>query len=399
MFRITKRDKSSISDSLIFRSFGFAVGIILSMLLILLLGYNPIASIAALFDGAFGSLGGLRNTIKFAIPLATTALGLSIAFRMKFWNIGGEGQLLMGGTAAMFVSLIAGPNIPGWILIPSMLIAGIIGGAFWALIPGIFRIQLRTNETLFTLMMNYVALYLVKYLYHDLWRDRDPAKFNFPGIKMIQQQAVLPNVFGISVGIIVPLILAFLVYILIKRTKPGYEIRVVGESEPTANYAGMNVKRIMLGGVLLSGGIIGLAGAVKLAGETMTLSDNLTGGAGFTAIVIAWLANLSAPFILVVSFLVAGLEQGAQTMQLRLGVPAAVADIVKGLILMSFLGSEFFLRYRLVMTSVIGKNKRLHSQMKNHCDDPNVSDVSATRSAESDLTDDCAVRDEKAEVR
>ncbi len=347
MFRIAKREKSSISDSVIFRFFGFIVGMGLSMIFIAALGHNPFAALVTLLSGAFGTVNSIRNTLTFAIPLATTALGLSVAFRMRFWNIGGEGQLLMGATAAMFVSLSTGADTPGWVLVPAMMIAGFFGGAIWAMIPGVFRIQLRTNETLFTLMMNYIAINIVKFLYYELWKDPTNP---FPGIQSIHTQARLIRIGGISVGILVPILLTIFVYILVNKTKQGYEIRVVGESEPTAHYAGMSVKKIMIGGIILSGGIVGLAGAVKLTGETFTLTESLAGGAGFTAIVIAWLANLSAPIILVVSFLFAALEQGAQIIQLRLGVPAAVAEIIKGLILMSFLGSEFFLRYRLIFS-------------------------------------------------
>lgn len=346
MFRIAKREKSSISESFLFRFLGFAAGMLLSMLFIAILGHNPFTAITTLLYGAFGTAHSLRNTISLAVPLATTALGLAIAFRMKFWNIGGEGQLLIGATAAMFVSLRSGPDASGWVLIPSMLTAGFIGGALWAMIPGFFRIRLRTNETLFTLMMNYLAIKIVQYLHFDIWKN--PENKGFPGIRSIQAQAFLPRIADISIGILLPIILAVFVHILINKTKPGYEIRVVGESEPTAHYAGMNVKWVMFFGIILSGGIIGLAGAVKLAGETYVLTDDLSGGAGFTAIVIAWLANLSAPIILVVSFLFAALEQGAQMIQLELGIPSAVAEIIKGLLLMSFLGSEFFLRYRLV---------------------------------------------------
>jgi len=346
---------------------------------IAVLGYNPFSALVTLLIGAFGTGTGLRNTLTFAIPLATTALGLSVAFRMKYWNIGGEGQLLIGATAAMFVSLVAGENTSGWILVPMMLLFGFIGGAWYALIPGLFRVYFRTNETLFTLMMNYLAIAFVKYLYHVLWKD--PLKSGFPGIRSIQEQAGLPRILGVSAGIIVPVILMIVLYVLISRTKPGYEIRVVGESEPTAHYAGMNVQKIMVGGIILSGGIVGLAGAVKLSGETLTLTESLGGGTGFTAIVIAWLANLSAPIILVVSFLFAALQQGAQIIQLRLNVPAAVAEIIKGLMLMSFLGSEFFLRYRIIF------NKRDKSQSY-----PQILSASQSSDIETDKTPDKEVK-------
>lgn len=344
MFRITKREELSKMQSFLVRLFGLLVGILLSGIFIALLGHPVYSTFSRLISGAFGTLNSLRNTLTFAIPFAITALGLSIAFRMKFWNIGGEGQMLIGATAAMFVSMQMPRSTPGWLLILLMFIAGFIGGAVWAMIPGLFRIQMKTNETLFTLMMNYIAICFVKYLYYEVWKD--PAGKGFAGIEKIQEQARLPSFFGVSVGIILPIVLMFIIHILIKRTKLGFEIRVVGESEPTAHYAGINVKKVVLIGILLSGGIVGLAGVAKLNGSVFALSENLAGGAGFTAIVIAWLANLSAPIILVVSFLIGALKQGAQAIQFE-GVPSAVADIIQGLLLMSILGSEFFLRYKV----------------------------------------------------
>lgn len=355
MFRISKKESFSKKEAISYRLIGFLIGIVLSGIIIAALGYPVIKTFISLAEGSFGSAIAIRNTISFLIPLSVTALGLSIAFKMRYWNIGGEGQILMGATAAMGVSMIMPASTPGPLMMIAMLLAGFVGGSVWALIPGFFRIHMKTNETLFTLMMNYLAICFVQYLYFELWKD--PAKMGFPGIQDIPFKARIPYVSGISLAIVAPLIIVILVFFLIKKTKLGYEIRVVGESEPTAHYAGMNVKKIMFVGVLLSGGIVGIAGAVKLMGSTGTLSSSLGGGAGFTAIVIAWLANLSAPMIIVVSFLIAALEQGAQFIQVRMGVPAAVADIVKGLILMSVLGSEFMLRYKVVVGAHGAKNK------------------------------------------
>lgn len=352
MFQITKREELSRINSLLVRLLGLLVGIILSGIFIKLLGHPVYRTFMKMITGAFGTTNSIRNTVTLAIPLAITALGLSVAFRMKFWNIGGEGQILLGATAAMFVSMQMPKSTPGWALILLMFLAGFVGGAVWAIIPGLFRIQMKTNETLFTLMMNYIAICVVKYLYYEVWRD--PARKGFAGIENIQEQAHLPKIFGLSSGIIIPFVLMLLIFILIKRTKLGFEIRVVGESEPTAHYAGINVKKVILIGILLSGGIVGLAGVAKLNGSVFTLSENLAGGAGFTAIVIAWLANLSAPFILIVALLIGALEQGAQAIQFE-GVPAAVADIIQGLILMSVLGSEFFLRYKIGRSKVSAK--------------------------------------------
>lgn len=346
MFRIAKKDDLPKWKGAIVRFASILTGILLAGILIAILGFDPFATFSALIIGAFGSANSLINTFTIAIPLSITALGLAIAFRMKFWNIGGEGQIIMGCIFATFVSHNMPETTPALILILTMGAAGFLGGAIWALIPGLFRVYSRTNETLFTLMMNYIALSIVQFLHYVLWRD--PAAKGFPKIKAIQVQAHLPSVFGIHIGWIIALVLALIVFLLIRKTKLGYEIRVVGESEPTANYAGINVKKVMLTGVALSGGIVGIAGMVKLAGSVYTLSPAITGNAGFTAIVIAWLSGLSAPIIMVVSILIAALEQGAQVIQIKLQVPSAVAFIIQGMILMSALGGEFFLRFRII---------------------------------------------------
>lgn len=380
MFQITKREELSQINSLFVRLLGLLVGIMLSAIFIKLLGHPVYRTFSKMITGAFESANSIRNTVTFAIPLAITALGLSIAFRMKFWNIGGEGQILMGATAAMFVSMQMPTSTPGWALILLMFLAGFVGGAIWAIIPGLFRIQLKTNETLFTLMMNYIAICFVKYLYYEVWKD--PAGKGFAGIEKIQVQAHLPKIFGISSGIVIPFVLMIFIFILIKRTKLGFEIRVVGESEPTAHYAGINVKKVVLIGILLSGGIVGLAGVAKLNGSVYTLSENLAGGAGFTAIVIAWLANLSAPFILVVSFLIGALKQGAQSIQFE-GVPSAVADIIQGLILMSVLGSEFFLKYKIGRSRVSAKRLTVDPELPAGINDADgMSDIASEKEIE-----------------
>jgi len=378
MFRIAKKDELPKWKSLLVRTASILSGITLACLMIALLGYDPFATLSALILGSFGSQNALANTITIAIPLAITSLGLAIAFRMKFWNIGGEGQIIMGCVAATYISHNMPENTPGLLLLLMMALAGFLGGAIWALIPGIFRVYSRTNETLFTLMMNYIAFSIVQYLHFVLWRD--PSSQGFPKIKSIQLQAHLPAVFGVHIGWIIALILMVFVFLLIRKTKIGYEIRVVGESEPTANYAGMNVKKVMLTGVALSGGIVGLAGMIKLAGSVYTLSPAITGNAGFTAIIVAWLSGLSAPVIMIVSVLIAALEQGSQVIQIKLHVPSAVASIIQGLILMSALGGEFFLRYRIV------RDKRNRNPLpEDSADDNVILDESAGSSSKGDI--------------
>ncbi len=378
MFRIAKKEEMPKWKSILVRLGSILFGVLFACLLIALIGYNPISTFSALLVGAFGSQNALINTITIAIPLAITALGLAIAFRMKFWNIGGEGQIIMGCVFATFVANNMPANTPGILHILLMAVAGFLGGAIWALIPGVFRVFSRTNETLFTLMMNYIALSIVQFLHYVLWRD--PASKGFPKIKAIPITTHLPVVFGVHIGWIIAIIIAVMVFFIIRKTKLGYEIRVVGESEPTANYAGMNVKKVMLTGVALSGGIVGLAGMIKLSGAVYTLSPAITGNAGFTAIVIAWLSGLSAPIILFVSILIAALEQGSQIIQIKLSVPSSVAAIIQGLILMSALGGEFFLRYRIV------REKKNALPPKCPCGDEVVtSNVALTSASSGDL--------------
>ncbi len=344
--RIAKKDDLGGIRANLIRLFSIVLALAASGLMIALMGFSPLETFSAMVRGSLGSDYGIRNTINIAIPYLILALGISIAFSMKFWNIGAEGQLLMGALSATWVTRVLPQDTGGTVLILAMAAAGMAGGALWALIPGIFKAFYNTNETLFTLMMNYIAIKFILYLRAVLWKD--PASMGFPKIASIPVQARLPKVFGIHAGWIVALAAAVLVYVFLRRTKKGYEIKVVGESVNTANYAGMNVKKVILTGVLLSGALSGLAGMIKLNGMSYTLSEAIGGGDGFTAIIIAWLSMLSAPVMVVVSLLFAAMQQGAMSVELRMGIPSAVTDIIQGLILFFALGSEFFIRYRIV---------------------------------------------------
>jgi general nucleoside transport system permease protein len=347
MIRIAKKDDLSGLKANAVRIASIVVALIASGLMIQLMGFNPLQTFRAMVEGSFGSDYGIRNSINIAIPYLIVALGISIAFSMKFWNIGAEGQLIIGAMAATYVTRILPSDTNGAVLMLSMAVAGMIGGAVWALIPGLFKAFSNTNETLFTLMMNYIAIKFTLFLRAVLWKD--PASMGFPKIASIPAQAKLPKIFGIHAGWIVALVLAAAVFVFLKYTKKGYETKVVGESENTANYAGMNVRKVILTGVLLSGALAGLAGMIKLNGMSYTLSESIGGGDGFTAIIIAWLSRLSPPVMAVVALLFAAMRQGAMSVELRMGIPSSVTDIIQGLILFSALGSEFFIRYRLVL--------------------------------------------------
>lgn len=352
--RIAKQDAVGGWQALAIRVSSVLVALLLAAFLMAGMGYDPAAAFAAIIKGSFGSAYGLVNTVTVAIPLLIVALGLSISFSMRFWNIGGEGQLIIGAIFATYVAHhLPATTAPGLLML-AMAMAAMVGGALFALIPGLFRAYSGTNETLFTLMLNYVAIKIAVYLRLELWKD--PAAKGFPHIKAIPDVAHLPKIFGVHAGWIIALACAALVYVFLKYTKRGYETRVVGESERTAHYAGINVQRVLVSGVLLSGAIIGLAGFVKLSGASFMLSESIGGGSGFSGVIIAWLAQLNAPVMVLVSLLFAAMEQGSMGMELSLGTPVSVADIIKGLILFMALASEFFINYRIIVET--GRRKR-----------------------------------------
>ncbi len=360
MIRVAKKDDIAGVKAALIRVGSIIFALLISGLMISLMGHKPIETFQAMIKGSFGTLYGIKNTINIAIPYLITALAISVAFSMKFWNIGAEGQIIMGAVFATGVTRIMSPDTNGIILIITMAVAGMIGGAFWALIPAIFKAYTNTNETLFTLMMNYIAIKITLYLRAMVWKD--PKGMGFPKIASIPEQAYLPKIFGVNIGWIIALALAIFVFVLLKYTKKGYEIHVVGESEKTAHYAGMNVRKILITGILISGAIAGLAGMVKLNGISYTLSESIGGGDGFTGIIIAWLSALSAPVMVIVSVLFAAMKQGALAIESSMKIPSSVVEIIQGMILFCALGSEFFIRYKFVFDHHSKKDiKRLMS--------------------------------------
>jgi ABC-type uncharacterized transport system permease subunit len=342
MFRIAKRENIAKKKALIFRLSGIFGAIIVTSVIIMFMGHNPLQVLFYMMKGGFASKIRIENTIVIAIPLAITAIGISIAFRLKFWNIGGEGQIMMGAVAATYVALNYG-HLPRLLLLLIMFVVAFIFGGLWAAIPALFKVKFGTNETLFTLMMNYIALGLVGYLQYTAWKD--PNGKGFPIIAKFEQSGYLPEVLGIHIGWILAIVLAVLIYFLIHKTKRGYEINVVGGSINTARYAGMNVKKIVVLSMLLSGGICGIAGMIQVAGVSHTLNVNTSGGVGFTAIIIAWLSKLNEGIIILVAILFAGMVQGGTFIQAAFQIPASVAQILQGIILLFVLGSEFFVQY------------------------------------------------------
>lgn len=344
--RTVKITERSNKDTMKIRITAFILALAAGGVFVLLMGFNPFEVYGTIVSGAFRSKMAFQGTIRFMIPLLMSSLGVTLAFKMRFWNIGAEGQIIAGAICASYFALFHS-HWPHVFLILVMFVAGFVGGGLWGLLPAYFKAKFGTNETLFTLMLNYIALYFIDFLRDGPWKD--PGSSGFPKIARFNVNAQLDKVLGIHFGWIIALILVVAVYVYLKYTKHGYEISVVGESKATANYAGMNVKKIILRTMILSGGICGITGMIQATGSDMTLASSVAGGIGFTAIIVAWMAYLNPFGIFIVSFLFSILVKGSSVMQSTYGLSTYSSDVLQGIILFFILACEFFIRYKFTL--------------------------------------------------
>lgn len=328
-----------------------AAGALASALFVGASGYDVGKAASAMIGGSIAGTYPLSQTVAAAIPLATIALGTSIAFRVQVWNIGGDGQFYIGALGATAVELIGGPaGWPAFLLIPLMLFAGFVGGALWALVPGVLRAWAGASEIITTLMLNYVAVLLVSYFVYGPWKD--PAGHNFPFTPRFPDDATFARLGEgqLHTGVFVPIIAAIILLFVLARTRWGYELRVVGESAAAARYAGMNVRSTMLTAMLASGGLAGVGGMVQVSGVVHLLNNQVSNNYGYTAIIIAWLARLHPLAVLLVAVLFGALVNGSYSVS-QAGIPQALGLVVQGTILLFVLGiGDFFTRYRLRIT-------------------------------------------------
>lgn len=343
LVRLAKRDDIGGKKAVLIRALSILVALVLGCIPIMITGNNPVTAYAVIIKGSFGTNFYIRQTVKEMIPLLGAALAIAPCFKMRFWNIGAEGQITAGAVAASFFAINFSqlPHVP---LLLVMGLAGAIGGAAWAAVPGFFKARYNTNETLFTLMMNYIAIGIVAWLQGGPWEGRRGTQ----QVPLFDKNAYLPTALGVHIGWIIVLALVVLVHIYMNYTKQGYEVAVIGDSMNTARYAGMNVKWVIVRTMLVSGAICGIVGYILVSGQNKTITSNVANGVGFTAITVAWLGNLNAFAMIVISLILAVLSRGSSYLQQILGVPAAISDIVSGILLFCMLASEFFIRYRLI---------------------------------------------------
>ena len=357
LFQIVKRDGMAWYKALGIRLGAILIALVVCALVLVLLTnmlgtpYNPIKIYKTMFDGAFGDFFHKETfftrkawvTFQETAMLLCVSLAVTPAFKMKFWNIGAEGQTLIGGLCAAVCMKYLGPVLPDGIAIPIMIVACIVSGALWAIIPAFFKAYFNTNETLFTLMLNYVAMQIIR-ICIAVWVPTGS------GVLSRIDFAHLPVAFGIKqlLNILVVIVLTVILYIYMRYSKQGYEISVVGESENTAKYIGINVKKVIIRTMAISGAICGIAGLLLVAGRDYTVSAATAGGMGFTAIMVSWLAKFNPLVMPLTSLLIVFLERGASEMASRLRLNESISDVVTGIIIFFIIGCEFFVNYKIL---------------------------------------------------
>lgn len=362
LFRIAQRRSMPRLSRWGVRLLGVLAGVLLCSIIILAFtDLDPVTVFSTMFNANFGEPGlkaeyrmkTIWSTIRDTMTLLLVGLALAPAFRMKFWNIGGEGQILVGGLATAAVMKLCGDLLPSPLLFAGMVLASLLAGMIWGVIPAFFKAHWNTNETLFTLMMNYIAMQLVS-AFSIIWE----AKKGSGSIGVINRATkaghlptVLVDTFGKGnyiIHVLIVLTLCVAVYVYMTYTKHGFELSVVGESENTARYAGINMKKVIIRTMMISGALCGLAGFILVSGSSHTISVSTTGGRGFTAIIVAWLGQLNPIFMLLISYFLVFMDYGARGVASACRLNVAFSDIITGVMLFCILGSEFFIRYRVI---------------------------------------------------
>lgn len=321
--------------------------VVCALITVVLTGENPIGVYVTMVDGAFGTKRRVWGLMQNVAMLLCISLAVTPAFKMRFWNIGAEGQVLVGGLATAACMILFGDRLHPAALFALMIVASIVGGAVWAVIPAYFRAKWNTNETLFTLMMNYIAIQLVSYFTYQWSVPKGSGQIGV--INGASKAGWMPSVLGhpylLNILIVVGLTIAMYVYL--NYTKHGYEIEVVGESENTARYIGVNIKKVIIRTMIISGGLCGISGLLLVSGTDHTLTRDLAAGRGFTAIMVSWLAKFNPLYMVLTSFLIVFLQKGAVEISTIYSLNASFSDILTGIIIFFIIGSEFFVNYSI----------------------------------------------------
>lgn len=344
---IRKRVLGVSRKMLAYKALAVTLALLVDALIFIAMGVDPVQAYSHILEAAFFSTYGLAETVVKFIPLALVSYGLALAFKAQIWNIGAEGQLLIGAIAATWIGLNV-EHLPPEALISLMYLGGFVAGTAWAFIPAMLRAKLRVNEVLTTFMMNLIAQKILEYLVYGPWRD--PHGWGFPQTPPLPENARLPLIAGTRIHYTTLAIAAatcLFTYLLFSKTTIGYEIKVVGGNVRAANYAGINVAKIVLLVMIMSGGLAGIAGTGEIGGIHYRLRPTFSPGYGYTGIVIAWLGGLNPLGVTIAAFLYSGLLVGGDALQVAMGLPQATVNIFNGSILFFILAFEFLMRYEV----------------------------------------------------
>ena len=359
LIHLMKRDALKPQVSAMYYACAVLLAMVLGSILVIMNGANPIEYFFKVITKPFSKPLYIESLIRLIIPLTITSLGVSFAFKMKFWNVGGEGQFIAGAIAATAVAnYFSDVDVPSAVVLLCMFLAGALGGAIVGLIPTTLKVTFGTNETLLTLMLNYIMLYLLLFLKKTMFFGQISSinhVLTNKGYATMDEKGILPliKIGGVRIesSLIFALALVVLCYVYFKKTKQGYEISIVGDSVNTAKYAGMNVSKIVIRTMVISAALIGIAGMTKVSGMTPGLTEGITNGVGWTAVIVAWLAKLNPAGIFVTTVLMCILERGSDIASSAFNISPAVSDVLQGLILFMVLAVDFFINYKLVFNT------------------------------------------------
>ena len=365
LIRVAKRADLSFGKSVLTYVLAVLAAVLAGGLLILANGVDPFAYYRTMLAGCFNQTIHFNGLIRIITPLLITSLGIAVAFKMKFWNIGANGQFIAGAIFAATAGFLIDDALPRWATLLIMLVSGAAGGALLGLIPALCKVKFGTNETLLTLMFNYIAYYILTYLKNTMFFRKLSASGEIlrPDFKRLPENAWMYQInigkISIDLSLLLALLLVVLLYLYFRKTKQGYELSIVGDSQNTARYAGMNVARIVIRTMCISAAIVGAAGMLQVSGSATshTLSDGITSDVGWTGITVAWLAKLHPAGILITSILIGILQKGSAVAESAFSIPSATSSILQGVILFTVLAADFFTRYRLIFASRDGGEK------------------------------------------
>jgi simple sugar transport system permease protein len=348
------------------KSWGIRAGAVLLSVLVCALitvvttGENPLRVFATIFEASFSTPRRTWVLFQNIAMLLSVSLAVVPAFKMRFWNLGGEGQILAGALATTACMICLRETIPNGLLIPVSFICSIAAGALWGLIPAVFKARWGTNETLFTLMMNYIAIQLVSFFIIVWEMPKGAGQIGI--INQSTEIGWLPAIGGQKylLNILIVAVLTGLMFVYMNYSKQGYEIAVVGESVRTARYVGIKVEKVIIRTMILSGALCGLTGFLLVSGTDHTLTTTITGGRGFTAVMVAWLAKFNPIWMILTSFLLVFLDKGAGDISTNFGLNRSFSDILTGVILFFIIGSEFFINYRISFRHSARKEETHH---------------------------------------